>query len=233
MKKFLKDYAGFGEHTFSKIFITSDTHFGHDKIHAFEPIREELRLADKFEGTPDEYLVHKWNEQVSKGDLVIHLGDLHWSSFEHVADKLNGTILLVLGNHDHKPQYYYKFPNVYVVEGIWDLTDIPYEYHIVDSEDKLLSAFVYNGIMYSHYPIYHIEHEYNYQRRNNNIVDRMKILKAVADSYEEPILNIHGHMHSNHIECPMSLNVCIDYNKYKIRGFAETFLEARRASNAG
>lgn len=222
MKRFLDKYPG-GIHSsaFNNIFITSDTHFGHVKILDFEPIREELRLAEGFTGTADEFLIHKWNSQVADGDLVIHLGDLHWKSILPYVDKINGTILLVLGNHDMKPQYYEKFPNIYTVDGVWDLDGAPKEYY-TGVDDKLLSAFIYHGIMFSHYPIYNIEHEYNYQR-NSKIIDRMVYLHEVATvQYEEPLLNVHGHLHS---ACPEgtvnSVNVCIDFNRYNLLNFRE------------
>ena len=115
MKKFLDKYGGIWNSEFKNIHLTSDMHFRHDKIHEFEPIREQLRKEANFEGTPDEFLIHTWNSQVGVNDLVINLGDLHWKSLEPIADKLNGIMLLVLGNHDMKGPYYDKFPNIYVV----------------------------------------------------------------------------------------------------------------------
>jgi len=217
MKKFLQKYPDLFD-SFDNIWITSDMHFRHEKIHDFEPIREEIRLREGFQGTPDEFLIHKYNTQVKENDLVINLGDLHWKSLDPIAEKLNGTMLLVLGNHDMKPQYYYKFDDIYVVEGIWDLTSMnkPFEYFI-NSDDKLLSAFIYDDEIFSHYPIYNIEHEYNYQRTNNKIIPRMEIIKGISDNYSYSLNNVHGHLHSS---CPegteKSLNVCIDFNRFKM-----------------
>jgi calcineurin-like phosphoesterase family protein len=77
--------------------------------------------------------------------------------------------------------------------------------------------------MFCHYPIYNIDHEYNIQR-NNKIIERMEILKEIADSYESGLFNIHGHLHS---ACPKgsekSLNVCIDFNKFKILDFFKAY----------
>jgi calcineurin-like phosphoesterase family protein len=124
MKKFIQKHT---LQDFRKIHITSDMHFRHEKIKDFEPIREEMRIAEGFSGDADEYLIHKWNSQVQPDDLVINLGDLHWKSYEPIAGRLNGTMLLVLGNHDLKPQYYNKFDDIYVVEGLLDMNGITKE----------------------------------------------------------------------------------------------------------
>ncbi len=225
MKQFLEKYPDLFE-SFDNVYVTSDMHFRHDKIHNFEPIREQIRKEENFQGTPDEFLIYKWNQQVNENDLVINLGDLHWKSFEPIADKLNGVMLLVLGNHDMKPAYYNKFENVYVVEGIWDINKVPKKYFI-NTNDKLLSAFIYGDVMFSHYPIYNIDHEYNYQREGNKIIPRMKILKSVVDLYPN-LYNVHGHLHS---ACPegsdKSLNVCIDFNKFKMFKLNEVMNDAK------
>ncbi len=230
MKKFLDKYESIHSSEFDMVHITSDMHFRHDKIHEFEPIREQLRIEAGFDGTPDEFLIHTWNSQVGKKDLVVNLGDLHWKSLEPIADKLNGVMLLVLGNHDNKPQYYEKFPNIYVVEGVWDLNGIPTQYYIKD-QYKLLSAFIYNNVIYSHYPVYSIGHEYNYQRRSpNKIIERMELLFEIAmNEYKTPLFNVHGHLHSSLPEGEKrSANVCIDFNKYNILGFNEVHNEVRK-----
>jgi len=229
MKNFLKKYKDFGD--FDRVWVTSDMHFRHEKVKDFEPVRPECQLAEGFEGTPDEFLIYKWNKQVGQNDLVINLGDLHWKSFEPISDKLNGTMLLILGNHDNKPQYYHKYPNIYPVEGIWNLTDRPYEYFI-DTEDQLLSAIILGETMFCHYPIYAINHEYNYQR-NSKIITRMKILEEVSQEVAGPqgLFNVHGHLHS---ACPegvkKSINVCIDFNRFKMFELKEVF---KRIENDG
>jgi calcineurin-like phosphoesterase family protein len=219
MKKFLKE-GGFT--VFNKILITSDLHFRHDNVIKFEPIRSELQKAENFVGTPDEYLIYKWNQQVNENDLVVNLGDLHWKSYEPIADKLNGKMLLVLGNHDMKPQYYQKYNNIYAVEGIWNLNGIPSEYFInQEKEDKLLSGFILGDVLFSHYPISDeaMEEETS---TNEKIKERMKILQKISID-AGCTSNVHGHLHSKNIQTPGSRNVCIDFNKYKILDFLEVY----------
>ena len=82
-----------------RIFIISDTHFHHKNIikYANRPFRtiEEM----------DEEMIKRWNNKIGKDDLVIHLGDFALGNKEEIINlkkRLNGNILLLRGNHDHK-----------------------------------------------------------------------------------------------------------------------------------
>jgi calcineurin-like phosphoesterase family protein len=51
----------------------------------------------------DSEIIKKWNQVVSKKDLVIHLGDFSLTNKENtkkIFNKLNGKKWLILGNHD-------------------------------------------------------------------------------------------------------------------------------------
>jgi calcineurin-like phosphoesterase family protein len=77
--------------------FTSDTHFGHDTIRTLAS-RPFASLAEM-----DTELVTRWNAAVRPGDTVWHLGDFAHRNAASLADyraRLNGTIHLVLGNHD-------------------------------------------------------------------------------------------------------------------------------------
>lgn len=78
--------------------ITSDHHFGHERI-----IELERPQFDSIEQM-NEYMIKKWNKVVSPEDTVYHLGDFSLGlSKEEMVDlvnTLNGTIVLVRGNHD-------------------------------------------------------------------------------------------------------------------------------------
>lgn len=79
------------------IWIISDTHFRHKNI---------IKYCDRpFSSVQDmnRQLIANWNSKVAKEDLVIHLGDFSCGSIEeikNIRDQLNGTILLIKGNHD-------------------------------------------------------------------------------------------------------------------------------------
>lgn len=81
-----------------KIFITADHHFNHENI-----IKYCKRLFKTVEEM-NEFMIEKWNEEVGKKDLVIHLGDFGFGKdkIKKIREKINGTIILVQGNHDYK-----------------------------------------------------------------------------------------------------------------------------------
>ena len=89
----------------SNIFLISDTHFGHTNILSFlKKDGTKLRHFNSVEEM-DETLINNWNSVVSKEDKVYHLGDVNFCSFtklKEIFDRLNGTKVLIKGNHDDK-----------------------------------------------------------------------------------------------------------------------------------
>lgn len=81
----------------SKIWFTSDLHFGHDREflwgpRGFENIQEH-----------DEVIIEKWNSVVDKEDDVYVLGDLMLNDNVNGLSclrQLNGKLHIVYGNHD-------------------------------------------------------------------------------------------------------------------------------------
>lgn len=127
----------------SRVFITSDQHFGHRNIIKYENrlIKMGYKQSDDITDSDikqhDEELIRRHNSVVGKKDLVIMLGDFQLSSDTEKAKsllkRLNGSKLLVLGNHDQ----WYK-------ENLDELIDVvPY------------LEFKYNNqfIVACHYPI--------------------------------------------------------------------------------
>ncbi|WBU76579.1 hypothetical protein CHLORIS_170 [Vibrio phage Chloris] len=91
-------------------FITSDLHFFHTNIMKFCP--ETRPWADHNEMT--EALIAHWNSIVGEDDVVFHLGDFSFAGMEKtqaVLDRLNGTIVFVMGNHDKTVRNQLKSPN--------------------------------------------------------------------------------------------------------------------------
>lgn len=78
--------------------FTGDTHFGHANIIKFcnRPYRDAAHM--------DEQLVANWNAKVSPDQLVFHVGDFAFRSARrsvpYYLERLNGTIILIQGNHD-------------------------------------------------------------------------------------------------------------------------------------
>jgi len=80
-------------------FFTSDTHFGHKNIIKFT--KRPFETVDIM----DQKLIDSWNSVVSKNSIVFHMGDFAFKSKNAVAtilSKLNGTVILIKGNHDDK-----------------------------------------------------------------------------------------------------------------------------------
>lgn len=80
------------------IWLTSDTHFSHQRI-------LELGQGRPFESVfeHNEMLIKNWNYRVSPDDTVYHLGDVAlgpWPNGLNCVKRLNGYKILVPGNHD-------------------------------------------------------------------------------------------------------------------------------------
>jgi len=78
-----------------KIYLISDTHFGHENIIQFcgRPFKDAALM--------DEALVTAWNETVSEQDIVYHLGDVYFGEPPKFLKTLKGKKRLILGNHDN------------------------------------------------------------------------------------------------------------------------------------
>lgn len=107
----------------SRVFLTSDHHWGHRNMLLYEN-RPFISIEEM-----NEVFVRNWNEVVKKNDLVYHLGDVSMTKygFEHTK-QLNGRKILIKGNHDLlKPGVYlevfddiraYKEMNNYLLSHI-------------------------------------------------------------------------------------------------------------------
>lgn len=80
-----------------KTFFVSDTHHNHFRIISYcsRPFKDINHM--------NEVMIKRWNEKVSKDDLVYHLGDFAMGSkalIPGIRKRLNGKIILIKGNHD-------------------------------------------------------------------------------------------------------------------------------------
>ena len=95
----------------SKIFVCSDSHFGHDREFLWGP-RGFSNHIDH-----DEEIIQRWNEIVGPDDIVYHLGDVMLGDNEYGMNclrRLNGQIKIIRGNHDTDSRWslYSTLPNV-------------------------------------------------------------------------------------------------------------------------
>lgn len=98
-----------------KIFIISDTHFNHENI-----IRYSNRPFETAEEMNEE-MIKRWNAKVGRDDLVVHLGDFALGDEGEIKNRLNGTIILLPGNHDHKANRKQGFLIINGNLKIWNL----------------------------------------------------------------------------------------------------------------
>jgi calcineurin-like phosphoesterase family protein len=97
----------------SKTFLIGDTHFGHANILTFK--KQDGSLLRNFHNIweHDEFIIECWNKVVSPIDKVYHLGDVgfkNWTSLDNILSRLNGTKILIKGNHDgHKLSQYQQY----------------------------------------------------------------------------------------------------------------------------
>lgn len=92
-----------------KTYITSDLHFGHKRIVEYCPAtRGHYTSMDHMH----ESMISDWNTLVTAEDTVYILGDVSFMPIQKTVDvlhRLNGTKILIEGNHDRKMIEEYKF----------------------------------------------------------------------------------------------------------------------------
>lgn len=134
----------------STIFFTSDTHFCHSyvaKLRGFTQTDAEGELRGDAEAWND-FLVERWNQHVTKHDLVWHLGDVGLGREGEVlrqVRRLNGRLQLVTGNHDpcwpgHKRSRFHQRTWLEVFDSVQAFARIN-----VGSREVLMSHFPYSG----------------------------------------------------------------------------------------
>ena len=141
----------------SRIWITSDLHFNHDKEFLYKP--RGFNSAETMMG----YIMDRWNELVDENDDVYVLGDLMMNdddiTYTHLR-KLKGRIHIVLGNHDtdRRIGLYRELPNVVEIEMAMRLRYKKFHFYLSHyptltsnyDDDKPLYARVINLCGHSH-----------------------------------------------------------------------------------
>lgn len=174
-----------------KTWVIGDTHFKHANINQYEPTRLEAIIESGF-SDPDEFFIDNCNSIVSNKNLVLYVGDFSVKSGLDTLDRLNGRIILLLGNHDMPMLNKFRdnenknTGKLMIIIGINSSQDF---------EPKGVSTLIrtINGkkIMFSHYPLI-TEDKYMKGKA-------LETKQAITDVFhrEQCELNIHGHVHSN------------------------------------
>ncbi len=82
-----------------KLYTVADLHIGHANI------AKKRGFSDV--ESHDDHIIERWNSVVNDQDTVWVLGDAWWLGTESLR-RMNGKVLLIAGNHDHKHREYAK-----------------------------------------------------------------------------------------------------------------------------
>ena len=119
------------------IFVTSDTHFGHQKDFLYEP-RGFTNIQEH-----DTQIIKNWNKIVSYDDDVYHLGDVMLNDNDYglkCLKQLNGKIHIICGNHDTDTRRA-LYKDCYNVVEVVDAKNLKYgQYHFFLSHYPCLCA---------------------------------------------------------------------------------------------
>lgn len=153
----------------AKVYVISDTHFGHKNILKYE---SEFRGHYKTIEEHDWDLVARWNSVVRKKDTVWHLGDVYFGKDgPDILAALKGFKRLVMGNHDSKKD------------------DILIQYF-----DRLYGVAEYGNCVLSHIPVHPYQLEKRYKKNihghmhSNKLDDPRYVCGSVEHTNLTPIL---------------------------------------------
>jgi calcineurin-like phosphoesterase family protein len=129
------------------MFFISDHHFGHGNIIKY--CKRGFANVHQM----NSYYIDVWNKQVSRDDVVYHLGDFTFRDPTKYLSRLHGRIKIVPGNHDTwcKKQKFENLRSMY-----WPVEILPLV-HVV-SVGKTKSS---PTIVLCHYPMYSWPHAHH------------------------------------------------------------------------
>ena len=183
------------------IYLTSDLHLGHVRALEIMPHRPWTTVDEMSQGLIDNY-----NSVVTVNDTVIILGDIIMGKkFENVPKylpQLNGTKILVPGNHDFlptelKPTKLAELEELYLHNGI---TQIAYG---CVSLDLYTSNRLDYEVKLCHFPTSDTADD-----RTNEYEQRYVHLRPVIEPHQ---WLLHGHTHSReHMSGVNSIHIGVD-----------------------
>jgi calcineurin-like phosphoesterase family protein len=188
-------------------FLTSDLHLGHVRALEIMPNRPWTTVDDMSHGLIDNY-----NDTVGPDDTCIFLGDIIMGKkFENVPrylPMLNGTKILVVGNHDFlpsemKPDKLKRMEDLYLSNGIHSI------YYGCVGLNEFTCRASDSKIKVCHFPTVSIpDHADQYEQRY------LDLHPTIQD--DEYLL--HGHSHSRqHLTGPRILHVGVDAEAWNYR----------------
>lgn len=184
-----------------KLFITSDTHYGHSNICAGSTKWSDTRNLRNYSSLEEmnAALVDGINQLVGENDILIHLGDWSFGGFDNIKQFRDRivckTIHLFLGNHDH---------------------------HILNDRDGCRSLFT----SVSHYDELTVKwhRSADSQEKNTTRFVLMHFPIASWENMQRGVIHLHGHVHlspSNRIGPGRMMDVGVEGNGMKPLEFRE------------
>ena len=115
------------------VFVIADTHFYHIGMLRFRHFSSTSQMNN--------YIARAWNSVVSPRDTVVHLGDFAYTEdqrmLNRIVNQLNGTIMLLRGNHDSADRL--RIAGI----GVSTKSFVPYE-----------------NLLLSHEPVYNVKNKH-------------------------------------------------------------------------
>lgn len=194
-----------------KIFVTSDTHFGHVRV-------AELRGFDTV-ADHDRELVDRWNNTVGVEDIVYHLGDFSMNlKALSVVSELNGSVNLVAGNHDQCWHRRSKTRDVRIAVGR-AAGYLNAGFHQVFTSGTILMEVHGKDVVLSHLPVVG-DHQ-----------SQDRYLERRPFPGDLPVLC--GHVHAQWRTCQKQLNVGVDVNDLRPIRIEEALREVSGLTGMG
>lgn len=181
------------------IFFTSDLHFGHANICEF--------AGRPFPWGPDgveemnEAIIERWNESVHRYDMVFILGDFAMGWIHEtlpLAQRLNGRLVLICGNHDRPWQGASKKQEKLLAwrQKYWDAGFVQI-LHSLERPSTSRAPYQWSGLNLHHFP---------YEGDSGDHEDRHTAFRPLFS--DEWLL--HGHVHDAWRQRDRQINVGID-----------------------
>jgi calcineurin-like phosphoesterase family protein len=120
------------------VFFSADQHFGHQKI--IEYCNRPYKNVDIM----DNALISNWNSVVSSNDIVFVVGDFAFHGDMGYAKRLNGTMVLIKGNHDRTSKSFDSLSVVSSGKHLF-LNHLPYFDKLPETTDIIICGHVHHN----------------------------------------------------------------------------------------
>lgn len=148
----------------NKVWFTSDTHYGHQRILEFCPNTRKFNTIDEM----NQHLIKRWQELVSPEDDIWILGDVFWVNAAkaiEIMDQLPGQKHLILGNHDKMIKNHVPLQKKFA--SIQDYKELK-----INGKDVILFHYPIAEFNRGHYGSYHLHgHTHGSYRCEGRVLD--------------------------------------------------------------